>query len=341
MEVKMLSKSYQPQVRLSLPQAMFPAELRLGSAKKFFDRHFEKIIVFFVIAATILTHFVVLNKLQFLDIFYLPILLASYILGRRYGIGAAIFSVLTVTYFVLTSPDTYLAGDTYLSLICNLMLWGCFLILTSVVVSTLHEHNVEKTNELREAYEGVLEILSKFIDAADKYTKGHSLRVAELATRLAIKMNLSEKQVETIWVAALLHDIGKIDVSTDVILKAAKLSDEEIKELKSHVEKGGIILKPFRQLFKDAVALILAHHRYYDGTGYGEECANLGEELSQGVGILTLVDAYDAMIADRPYRTGRTPMEALAEIKKSAGKQFDPALVKVFMELMNDKLEAS
>lgn len=337
--------SYRSQSRVLTQYADLPPKIVLGNTKNFFCDHLEKILACTVIVVTLITHFVVLNKLQFLDVFYLPILLTSYFLGRKAGISAAIFSVLTITYFVMTSPTLYmpnekqLFSDNYSILACNLTLWAGFLILTSIMVGTLYERNTEKSSELRRTYEGVLEILTKLIDSSDKYTKGHSLRVAEISTEVAINMNLPVEQVETIRVAALLHDIGKVDISTDVILKAAKLSDKEIEELKSHVNKSGTILKPFKQLFKDAVIIVLAHHKYYNELGYGEKPTNLEEELARSVGILTIVDAYDAMISDRPYRAGRTPKEAIMEIMKASGEQFDPKLVKIFVNVMKDKFE--
>jgi hypothetical protein len=325
---------------LAVPGDCFLERPLLSGTRKFLYTHFDKITVGVVIALTALTHFLVVNKLMFLEIYFLPTLVAGYVLGRRSGISVAIFSVALVTYFVVISPVRYLGGSNHAQLVLDLILWGCFLVLTSVVVGTLYEQNKEKNSELKKAYDGVLEILSKFIDSADKYTNGHSRRVAELATEMAINMDLPDRQIETVRVAALLHDIGKVDISTDVILKAAKLSDDEIKKLKTHVEKSKVFLNPFRQLFKDAVAIILAHHKYYDNSGYGEK-APLTEQNSISLGILTLADAYDAMISDRPYRQGKTPRQALAEIIRLSGKQFDPMLVRAFTRVMKDRVEAA
>lgn len=309
--------------------------------KDLFYAHFEKILVCAIVIITALTHYFVVNKITFLNIYFLPTLVAGYIMGRRGGVSVAVFSVAVVSYFVVMSPSTYIGGAGKTNFIFDLTLWACFLILTSIVVGSLYEQNKEKTAELRDTYEGVLEILAKFIDSADQYTKGHSQRVAELSTEMAIRMDLPDRQTETIRVAALLHDIGKVDVSTEVILKAAKLSMSEINELKTHVQKGEIILKPFKQLFRDAVTIIMAHHRYYDNSGYGSEEIPLDKYNSMSLGILTIADAYDAMISDRPYRTGKTPREAVHEIKKLAGKQFDPKLVKKFIGVMKDRLEES
>lgn len=316
----------------------------IKKAKDIFYRHFEKIVVGILIIITAITHCWVVNKLMFLDVYFLPTLVAGYIMGRRGGIAVAVFSVALVVYFVVGSPTAYAEGMSQANLIFDITLWACFLILTSIVVGSLYEQNKEKTSELKETYEGVLEILAKFIDSADQYTQGHSQRVAELATEMAIRMNLPDRQTETIRVAALLHDIGKVDISTDIILKAAKLSTDEIDELKSHVKKGEVILKPFKQLFRDAVAIIVAHHKYYDNSGYG---TGSGEEIpldsynAVSLGVLTIADAYDAMISDRPYRTGKTPREAVLEIKSLSGKQFDPVLVNKFVDVMKNKLETS
>ncbi len=323
---------------LVLQNVTFIDKPAIDTFKKFFYVNFEKILVGILIFLTVLTHFFIINKLMFLDIYFLPVLVAGYILGQRAGISVAIFSVALVTYFVVMSPDTYLEGTNLLNLVCDLGLWGGFLILTSAVVGGLYDKNKRQNAELKNTYEGVLEILAKFIDSSDKYTNGHSYRVAELATEMAVGMQLPERQTETIRVAALLHDIGKVDISTDVILKAAKLSDEEINEMRTHVEKSGEFLKPFQRLFKDAVTIILAHHKYYDNSGYGEQAKNLDEYDSNSLGILFIADAYDAMVSDRPYRKGKTSREAVTEIKNLAGKQFDPLLVDSFVDVMKDRL---
>ena len=321
----------------------------VASTKKFFYTHFEKVIAGAVILLTVLTHFLVVNKMVFLGIYFLPSLLAGYILGRRGAISVAFFSVAIVVYFVVLSPAKYLAENAHASLTFNLTLWGCLLILTSTVVGSLYEQNEKKNidfnkdlkKELNTAYEGVLEILIKFIGSVDKYTQDHSQRVAELSTQMAAAMNLPERQTETIRVAALLHDIGKVDVSSEVILKMTKLSEKELQEIKTHVEKGEVFLKPFQRLFKDAVTIVLNHHKYYDNSGYGEKNIVLDQHSKLSLGIVTIADAYDAMISDRPYRSGKTPREAVTEIKHLAGKQFDPVLVEVFLAVMQDRLESN
>jgi putative nucleotidyltransferase with HDIG domain len=266
-------------------------------------------------------------------------------MGRRGGISVAIFSIALVVYFVVLSPTTYLTENDHLRLTLNLTLWGCLLILTSTIVGGLYEQNEKKYGELNKelntAYEGVLEILVKFIGSVDKYTQDHSQRVAELTTEMALCLKLPERQTETLRVAALLHDIGKVDVSSDVILKMTKLSEKELRELKTHVEKGELFLKPFQRLFKDAVNIVLTHHKYYDNSGYGGENIVLDQHSQLSLGIVTIADAYDAMISDRPYRSGKTPRQAVAEIKGLSGKQFDPMLVKVFMDVMQDRLESN
>jgi len=179
---------------------------------------------------------------------------------------------------------------------------------------------------LRQTYYGVLQILNQFI-GNDKFTQNHSYRVSIYATTLAAEMRLTEEQIEDVRAAALLHDIGKLEISRDILYKAARLDDGEAQEMKSHVEKGVKLLNPVGGSLRRVLPIILAHHDKFDGSGYHP---SKGDNIPIEARIIAVADAYDAMISDRPYRKGMTPIEGRDEILRGIGSDYDPAVVKAF-----------
>jgi len=124
-----------------------------------------------------------------------------------------------------------------------------------------------------------------------------------------------------------LHDIGKLEISRGILYKAARLDEGELEEMKSHVEKGVSILNPVGGSLRRILPIILAHHDKFDGSGYHP---SKGEDIPIEARIIAVADAYDAMISDRPYRKGMTPIEGRDQILKSVGSDFDPTVVKAF-----------
>jgi putative nucleotidyltransferase with HDIG domain len=301
----------------------------VNSVKGFVMRHFELVVVAVLVAATAFAVLVAANKLAFLNFFYIPVLVASYFLGRREGMFVGLAAVLMVGVYSVLNPQLF--GDGLDSALLNVGLWGAFCILTAYVVGTLYEVKESAVNDLKQAYQGILEILAKFIDTVDRSTKDHSVRVADLAAEVAIAMDLPKTTVENVRVAGLLHDVGKIDVSLEVLRKASALDDDEWAEIRTHTVKGTALLRPVGGLLGDVVPLVEAHHENWDGSGY---LGMQGTDIPLGARVLAVADAYDSMVADRPYRTGRTPLKAIREIERCAGTQFDPGVVDVFRGVM-------
>ena len=169
-------------------------------------------------------------------------------------------------------------------------------------------------------------ILSQFI-SKDKYTQNHSYRVSVYATRIAAQMGLSAEKLEDIRAAALLHDLGKLDVSREILYKAARLSSSEFAQMKKHVDFGIQMLQPVASPLARVIPIILAHHDKFDGKGYHE---TQGENIPLEARILSVADAYDAMTSDRPYRKAMSPFEAKEMMIKLAGSDFDPKVIDAF-----------
>lgn len=181
-----------------------------------------------------------------------------------------------------------------------------------------------------DSFVGTLGGLSKALDAKDTYTRGHSDRVAYLATELAKVTGLDDHQVRLVHIAGIVHDIGKIGVPEAVLKGDRKLTDEEFAQIKKHPSIGYEILKNIPML-RDALPGVLHHHERWDGTGYPSRIT--GEQTPAIARILALVDAFDAMSSNRSYQTGQKREEVLAEIRRCSGTHFDPELVNAFFAL--------
>ncbi len=177
---------------------------------------------------------------------------------------------------------------------------------------------------------GTLHALTSSIDAKDRYTRGHSERVALMSRQLASAAGLDHNTVERVYISGLVHDVGKIGVPEAVLTKPGKLTDEEFALIKLHPEIGARILRDIRQM-QDLIPGVLAHHERWDGRGYP---ANLkGNDIPLFGRLICLADSFDAMSSNRTYRQALSLQQVLAEISRCAGAQFDPDLAQVFVKL--------
>ncbi len=185
-------------------------------------------------------------------------------------------------------------------------------------------------HELEEAYIATVRVLAAAIEARDHYTLGHSTRVSEYAVALARELGLDAEKVEEIEIACLFHDVGKIKIPDAILHKKGKLDPREFKEMRRHPEYGAEILSKARSLFK-YIPAVRHHHEWYDGNGYPDGLSR--ESIPEEAAVISLADAYDAMTSDRPYREALTRERALGIIEGSAGKQFNPAFARIFLEI--------
>lgn len=199
---------------------------------------------------------------------------------------------------------------------------------------------IDKTRErqlLQERTEEMLatiDVLVGLIELKDPYTGGHSQRVRRWAGLLARQMGLSQPQVEKIEMAASLHDIGKIGIAGMILNKPQCLGPEEKNLIRRHPVIGQEALAGMER-FEEIALMIRAHHERWDGQGYPDGLA--GKDIPLGARIIGVVDAYDAMISDRAYRKALSQRDAIAELKKGAGKQFDPEIIEHFCALLEKK----
>lgn len=197
--------------------------------------------------------------------------------------------------------------------------------------------NLELANtydKLEKAYLDSIETLRYTVEAKDPYTRGHSDRVAEYSVLIGEKLGLSENDLKILRIGGLFHDIGKIGIPDSILLKEAKLTDEEYSEIKNHPSIGAHILCN-AQVFKDIIPIVKHHHERYDGRGYPGKLA--GENIPYFARISAIADAFDAMTSKRTYRNSLPINIVRDEIEKNLGTQFDPELGRLFLSLIDNE----
>jgi putative nucleotidyltransferase with HDIG domain len=185
--------------------------------------------------------------------------------------------------------------------------------------------------DLEKAYVQTIETLRHVVESRDKETKGHSERVAILAKALAEEMQLAQDDIETIHIAGLFHDVGKIGIPDSILLKNGSLTKEEFMTIKGHPAEGERIIVSYAP-FKNLLNIVRGHHERYDGTGYPDGKA--GNDICLGARIIAVADSFDAMMSNRTYRRGLGFDKTMDELVKGKGTQFDPAIVDAFLKLV-------
>ncbi|MDP2168592.1 MAG: GAF domain-containing protein [Thermodesulfovibrionales bacterium] len=187
--------------------------------------------------------------------------------------------------------------------------------------------NANLYQELKETFYGTAQALAETIEKRDPYTGGHTRRVMNYSLAIGRSMGLGRAELENLKLSAILHDIGKIGIRDCVLLKEGRLEPEELKAMQMHPGYGSEILGHIRQL-RDIVPGVRGHHEKHDGTGYPDGLKDGDIHLSAR--IIAVADTYDAMTTDRPYRKALSAETAFSELRKYAGRQFDPGIVEAF-----------
>ena len=213
--------------------------------------------------------------------------------------------------------------------------------LLHVVEASLEYHQLKVDNEnlikdLKELFSGTIKAIIEALDAKDSFTLGRSRRVTFYSLKMVERLHINNAEKGRIELAGLLHDIGMIGVAEDILNKSQKLTQEEYEEIKKHEHHSVKILEDIKQLY-EVIEIIKYHHEYYDGNGYPYGLK--GDEIPLGSRVIAVADAYDSMVSNRAYRQGLSSEEALRNIEERAGTQFDPALVKLFKEVLPDALK--
>ncbi len=194
----------------------------------------------------------------------------------------------------------------------------------------ISKENVEK------AYLETIEMLRYTVEAKDSYTRGHSDRVSAYSVLIGEELGLYDKDINVLKVGGLFHDIGKIGISDTILLKPAKLTDQEYDELKKHPSIGKQIIST-STIFRDIIPIVYSHHERFDGKGYPAHLK--GNEISFLARIVSVADAFDAMTSRRSYRDELDLDFVRNEIVKCSGTQFDPEVAKAFLNILDNKFD--
>ena len=208
---------------------------------------------------------------------------------------------------------------------------GLMLIVKRVIY--ISERNYQGKNEQEEQLMSTVFSLAKTIDARDKYTAFHSKNVAQYAKDIATELGLNQREIDSIYLAGLIHDIGKIGTPDHILQKDSRLSEEEYDIMKKHPEDGFQIIREMKRIQELGISeMVRHHHERMDGKGY--PAGLRGMEIPQGARILCVADAFDAMTTNRSYRPKLAIETAAEELKRCAGAQFDPVAVKGLFKVL-------
>jgi len=199
----------------------------------------------------------------------------------------------------------------------------------------LLSENLRLVDDLRRTFDASIEAIASAVEARDGYTESHCRRLAIFSTSMATRLGLGAEEVEAIRLGALLHDVGKIGVRDEVLLKPGRLSAEERAEIERHADCGHHIVLAVHGLRPETLACVRHHHERWDGTGYPDRLA--GEEIPLAARIVAVVDVWDALSTDRPYKKAYDQPTAREILRKSRGAFFDPALVDLFLEILDEE----
>ena len=235
----------------------------------------------------------------------------------------------TVNY---RSHEILMAQPAFRMLLWGVLLWLiAFMFLAGYYVQK--KSAIRAQNRDRLLIREVMEVFTNFVDAKDAYTAGHSDRVAQYAALVAEKLNYKEEEILQIYYCGKLHDCGKISIAGSILNKPGKLTDEEFAVIKNHTVRGYEMLKSLSTIPMAATAAKY-HHERYDGKGYPEGLE--GSEIPMHARIICVADSFDAMNSTRVYRPQRDADYILRELKENSGKQFDPRIVEIFLQLIEE-----
>jgi HD-GYP domain-containing protein (c-di-GMP phosphodiesterase class II) len=254
----------------------------------------------------------------------------SFLFGRRGLWVAAFLSVLVVIAFYILQKyglfeSNYVASSTRVFILSSL------LVITALIIWVVHSSWKMNLLRLRESYDLTLQGWAKALEYRDGETAGHTRRVTELTVALAQNLGLSDEEIRNIQRGAYLHDIGKMAIPDHILLKPGPLTEEEWELMRQHPVRAREFISEIPYL-QPAAQLAYSHHERWDGSGYPEGLC--GEQIPLSARIFTVIDNWDALNSDRPYRKAWAREKVITYLKENAGSIFDPAVVAAFLNIL-------
>jgi HD-GYP domain-containing protein (c-di-GMP phosphodiesterase class II) len=229
----------------------------------------------------------------------------------------AVAAVLMVVLYAAINPEVF-ASSTASGPYLTLFIWGAFLVVVTYLVGRLYEAKEQAATDLRHAYDGILGLVATLIDAVDKHDQDHSVRVAGLAAKIAVVLNLPTEQIDTIHGSGLLHEVSKVQVNLDTLRKAARSEQEARKG------RAGAVLASAQGLLTNVVDVVENYGEHFDGSG---PRGLAGEQIPLCARVLAVAEEYESRLTKPPYGPGLNSAEALAEVEGLSGTLLDPAVV--------------
>ncbi len=299
---------------------------------KYFEVDKELIIVFLLVAVTGIIYFFVSNQWAFLNFFYLPMLVAAYFFGKRYATHSALLSIILVSLIAYYYPSTFTStANDELYRWLDIVTWGSFLVITGYLMGHLYEKKERANKEIKKTYQGIIDMMSLIIDSTDKATQSHSYRVSVISGMIAREMGLSEVWVENIRIGALLHDLGKLGVSSEVLKKIDKMTTEEYGRMEIRTTHGTDALEPVCGKILDILPSILYNREKFDGSG---DFHMAGDDIPLGARIIAVADAYDILNSDRSSGKDVSPGDTKKQMMEHAQTDFDQGVLKAFVSIL-------
>lgn len=247
--------------------------------------------------------------------------------------------------YIVRDPDTDPRSELSVPIVVDGSVWGVLnveapeanafseadAVLVEAIVASLGSslHRAMLVSDLEQTFTTTLTALMSTVEAKDDYTASHEQQVGELSERVALRLGVSLSRAGDVRYAALLHDVGKVAIPSEILLKPGPLSEEEWQVMRGHAAIGGSLVQRI-PAFAHLAPAVRASHERWDGTGYPDSLA--GERIPLAARIIAACDTYEAIVTDRPYRPARTPAEAAAELQRVAGSQLDASVVAALLE---------
>ncbi|MGB2988033.1 MAG: HD domain-containing phosphohydrolase [Phycisphaerae bacterium] len=285
-------------------------------------RILELMLVIVAVGMTYLLYQMGGYKMVVLNLFYLPIVLSGYFLGRTSAGVLALFSVLAVTIATTLDSTGFAAYSSPVMMGLALTIWAAVLGMTAILVGTLCDERAKTVNELHAAYVGVVEVLSRYLQSADPKVKARSTRVAELSQAVAGEMKLSRKQINDVRVGALLHDLGNVEITTQVLAKAVDTLEANPGKTSSYTFLGTDLVQSLGSVLSGAMPLLLNQDDALRECLTSEEEAAC-DDIPIGAKIIRAVRAYDALTHDDSGKPRIPPQEAVRQLRKDISSAFD------------------
>ena len=279
----------------------------VDEARRFVNRHFERLLVVFLVASLLVIHYFIEHRLAFLSFYHLPVIAAGFLVGRRMAVWASLLVVLLVMFLQAMEGVNGHAG-LHADELFTLVPWGGFLILTGYIVGGLAEQRRARTDDVRGTYLTMLELLTIHVDSSDRMRRGHSYRVGERAVQLAQTLGLGDAQQEDLRVAGLLHEIGPRDPRLVRVMGEVPAGrDSRINSM------------------RNALRLVDEYSHYHEVVSTGWRVDDT--RITVGAKILAVADAYETLQTPTPTRQAFAPWTALEEIERGAGSTFASEVV--------------